>query len=180
MPHSDPKHDPSLHSLRRSSPDLSSKTPFTQRQLQEMDENLVRLMELANKDSIRRAEQRRSSRKEEIRRARRTIPVMSSEEAEAWIAKREFIEEVGDPYQSYRLTDKGYDQVELIRENLDVVFTHADPPRMAFATILVGLDQGITVSQVYNATKKRGIRKETFQEALASAVQHGYIVEVLD
>ena len=90
--------------------------------------------------------------------------------------------EGADPYSTYELTDKGRAQVEIIKQSDPEAawrrIMSGPPAQMAFFTFLMGLDKGISVSEIYNLVKSRGASEKAIREGLGSLIQNQYIVQV--
>jgi len=94
----------------------------------------------------------------------------------------DIIFEGADPYSSYELTDKGSAQVEILKQSDPEAawkrIMSGPPAQMAFFTFLMGLDKGISVSEIYNLVKARGASEKAIREGLGSLIQNQYIVQV--
>ena len=92
------------------------------------------------------------------------------------------IYEASDPYLKYELTDKGRAQVDIIKQSDPQAawkrIMSGPPAQMAFFTFLMGLDRGISVSEIYNLVKSRGASEKAIREGLGSLIQNKYIEQV--
>ena len=92
------------------------------------------------------------------------------------------IYEASDPYLKYELTDKGRDQIQIVKDSDPEAFRKklvdtSNPAQMAFFTFLMGLDRGFSISKIYNLLKKQGISEEPIRHGLLSLIQNEYIAQ---